>query len=103
MQTNDVIIKPILTELSLRSANLGWFTFEVSIQANKQEIKNAIEKNFNVNVVNVKTNITKSRKNTRVGKAKRRVLITKVKKARVKLAKDQKIQLFEGLEDGKKT
>ncbi len=55
----DVIIRPILTEKSHRLMNEGKYVFEVNPLANKGQIKEAVEKIFNVkvekvNVINVK-------------------------------------------------
>lgn len=55
----DVIIRPILTEKSHRLMNERKYVFEVNPLANKGQIKEAVEKIFNVkvekvNVINVK-------------------------------------------------
>ena len=55
----DVIIKPIFTENSIKDAALGKFTFLVKSDVNKNQIKNAIEELYKVNVISVATNITK--------------------------------------------
>lgn len=101
MRASDIILKPILTERSMKDASLSWFTFSVSLQARKPEIKKAVESSFNVNVVDLKTNITKN-KSRRTGRTRKRIVISPWKKVRVKLASGQKIQIFEGLEDEKK-
>lgn len=93
-QIHNIIIKPIITEQSLKDASLGQYTFAVTKLRNKTEIKNAIEKLFEVNVVKITTNITKGStvKNTKIGK---RTSVYANKKARVTLAKGQKIDIFE--------
>lgn len=55
----DIIIRPILTEKSHRLMNERKYVFEVNPLANKGQIKEAVEKIFNVkvekvNVINVK-------------------------------------------------
>lgn len=52
----EIIIAPMVTEktTSLNSANNS-YTFKVSLNANKIEIKRAIENIFNVNVLDVNT------------------------------------------------
>ena len=103
MQTQDIIIKPIISEKSLKDAALGKYTFLVNKKANKTEIKKAIEEVFEVKVVKIMTNITKgsTTKNTKVG---RKVSVFSDKKARVVLLKGQSIAIFDehlGLDDKK--
>ncbi len=53
---NNIIKKPIITEKATAAAEgRNSFTFEVERKANKLEIKKAVEKMFNVHVVNVRT------------------------------------------------
>lgn len=98
MQLDDILIRPIITEKSMKETGLDRFTFEVNIQAKKPEIRRAIEKRFNVNVKKLETLIVKGRKK-RVGKKRISVKLAPWKKAIVKLASGQKIDLFEGLEN----
>ena len=52
----NIIISPLVTEKSqLQAANTNTYTFKVSINANKIEIKQAIEKIFAVKVLDVNT------------------------------------------------
>ncbi len=52
----EIIITPMFTEKSqITQLNLNAYTFKVSINANKIEIKRAIEKIFSVDVINVNT------------------------------------------------
>mgnify|MGYP003528956877 CR=1 FL=1 len=51
----DVIIKPVITEKSSGDTAEGKYTFKVAVNATKPEIKAAVEKLFNVKVVNVNT------------------------------------------------
>lgn len=95
MQLDDILIRPIITEKSMKETALGRFTFEVDIQAKKPEIRRAIEEKFNVNVKKVETLIVKGRKK-RVGKKRISVKLAPWKKAIVKLNNNQKIDLFEG-------
>lgn len=90
-----VLKKPVISEKSLSLAKDGKFTFEVDKKAGKREIANAIQKHFGVNVESVRT-INIHREIKRVGKRRQnRILSGGAKKAIVKLAKDQKIDLFE--------
>ncbi|HOZ88641.1 MAG TPA: 50S ribosomal protein L23 [Bacilli bacterium] len=63
----DIIIAPVVTEKSAQAAQKNVYTFKVAKDANKIEIKKAIEAAFNVKVLDVKTLITKA-KDKRVGK-----------------------------------
>ncbi len=51
----DVIRRPIVTERSVEGAGEHKYTFEVAREANKIEIKNAVEEIFNVDVASVHT------------------------------------------------
>ena len=51
----DIIRRPIITEKSNMSMNEGKYTFEVDIKATKIDIRNAVEKLFNVKVTDVRT------------------------------------------------
>lgn len=98
----NTIIAPHITEKSMVDAGNGKFTFRVTKDANKNEIKKEVEKTFSVNVVNISTNILKG-KTLRVGTRRTEKNITDVKKAIVTLKKGEKIGLFElGGEDKKK-
>ena len=73
---------------------LGKFTFKVDKTANKNAIKQVIEKRFGVSVINV-TTITVKGKTQRVGARRAEVKVTSWKKAVVTLKKGEKIDLFE--------
>ena len=92
----DIIKKPVLTEKSYAEMANKKFTFEVAINANKTEIKNAIEEIFEgVKVENVNTMRTLG-KMKRQGRTQGRT--PEVKKAIVTLKKDSKnIPFFEGM------
>lgn len=52
----DVIKRPLITEKNtLRASTRNEYAFEVAVDANRKEIKNAVEKLFNVKVVRVNT------------------------------------------------
>ena len=51
----DVIIRPLMTEKSYSQIAQGKYTFEVAVTSSKLEIKNAVEKLFNVKVLKVNT------------------------------------------------
>jgi large subunit ribosomal protein L23 len=56
MDDYNVIIRPIVTEQGMHFANVkGAYSFEVDKRANKTQIKNAVEKIYNVKVDKVRT------------------------------------------------
>jgi large subunit ribosomal protein L23 len=94
MQSFKVILKPIISEKALKEADNGEYTFEVDRRASKEEIIKAIKKVFEVDVKTVKTRITKNR-SKRMLRSRQRTFLGPIKKATVKLAKDQKIDIYE--------
>ena len=88
----DIIIKPIITEKSAQLVENLQYTFEVAKDANKVEIKNAIEKIFNVKVVAIRT-INVHRKAKRMQRFEG--FKPAYKKAIVRLAAGQTIDVFE--------
>lgn len=86
----DIIIAPVITEKAAIQAEANVYTFKVATEANKIEIKKAIEEAFGVKVVKVNTANTKS-KAKRVGRYTGK---TKTyKKAYITLADGEKIEL----------
>lgn len=84
----DIILAPIITEKTANMEADGKYAFKVANKANKTEIKNAIEKKFNVKVE--KINIVNSHpKKKRVGKYTG--MTSKYKKAIITLAKGNTI------------
>ena len=72
----------------------GRFTFVVGKTASKPEIKKAVEEQFKVHVVSVKTLIAKGKRG-KVGKKRTQIAYSSMKKAIVKLKEGQKIELFD--------
>ena len=94
MDIHRVLVKPTITEKSTILQEAGKYTFEIAPKANKVEVKEAVEKNFNVTVQDV--NISKLRgKRKRYGP--RMVKQPDVKKAVVTLKQGDRINLIEGL------
>ncbi len=89
-----MIIKPVITERSMDDVAKGKFTFLVSRETTKDMVRKAVERKFNVNVFSVATIMVKG-KTRRSGARRTEVTIVRLKKAIVKLKKDQKIDLFE--------
>lgn len=97
----DIIISPVITEKSMAQASTGKYTFKVDVRANKNAIKNAVEKNFSVNVIGVST-ITIKGRSARTGQRRLEKTLSPFKKAIVELKTGEKIGLFELGEDKKK-
>ena len=91
----DIIIKPIITEQSMEATEEKKYVFQVATDANKIEIKKAVEEIFGVKVEKVNT-IRMDGKEKRMGvHVGRRA---NWKKAMVKLTADSKtIEFFEGM------
>jgi large subunit ribosomal protein L23 len=94
MNPHDIIIRPLITEKNTNLMQLNKYSFEVDRNANKYQIKYAVETIFNVTVTDVHT------MNVR-GKMKRRGqkfgYAADWKKAIVTLAEGSRIELFEGV------
>ena len=66
MRPEDIIIKPVVTEKSSSDMQEGKYTFKVAKKATKVQIRNAVEKLFEVKVLNGNT-ISVKGKEKRVG------------------------------------
>ncbi|BBE30898.1 50S ribosomal protein L23 [Tepiditoga spiralis] len=89
----DIIVKPILTEKTYTLMGEGKYTFEVSRDANKLEIREAAELLFNVKVIDVKTMNVKA-KPKRLGRHEG--YTRQWKKAIIKLADGYVIKELQG-------
>ncbi|HXX59211.1 MAG TPA: 50S ribosomal protein L23 [Dehalococcoidales bacterium] len=94
MQLHEVIKKPLITEKNAGIQAMGKYAFEVNKDANKMEIKNAVEAAFKVTVTGVNV-VNKPGKMKRYGR--RMVLNPGIKKAIVSLKPGDKIELFENV------
>ncbi|MGI6361298.1 MAG: 50S ribosomal protein L23 [Bacillota bacterium] len=91
---HDILVKPMVSEKSMILMEENKYAFIVAKDANKIEIKRAIEKIFDVSVINVTT------RNQR-GKLKRmgryQGYCPDTKRAIVTLKEGDSIQIFEGM------
>lgn len=91
----DIIIKPVISERSMDDAALKRYTFKVATDANKTQVKHAVEEIFGVDVDRVNIMNYKG-KIKRMGKNVGRTAATK--KAIVILTeKSKEIEFFQGL------
>ena len=89
----DVLIKPVISEKSYRLVDDGKYTFLVAPEANKTQIRQAVEQVFRVRVTSVNTiNRPGKRRRTRYGWGKR----ADTKRAIVTLAAGERIDVFGG-------
>ncbi len=94
MHVYEVLRRPLITEKNSLLQTQGKYAFEVADGVNKQQVKQAVETAFKVDVTAV--NIVKVHsKQRRIGR--QRVLTSPWKKAIVTLKSGDKIELFEGV------
>ncbi len=96
LHISDVLKRPIITERSTDLTPLGQYIFEVDMNANKLQIREAIEKIFDVEVVKVNTMVVKPKKR-RVYRARNTPIYGKInayKKAIVTVAPGDTIDIF---------
>ncbi len=92
----DVILKPVVTEKSMAGMGDKKYTFLVHPEANKSQIKEAVEKMFDGAKVKKVNTINMDGKNKRRGRTVGKT--SKTKKAIVQLTEDSKdIEIFAGL------
>ena len=92
----DVILRPIITENSMDMAADKKYAFKVAKDANKTEVRKAIEEIFDVRVIKVTTENIQGKKKRNGAYPMGRT--ASWKKAVVKLSADSKnIELFEGM------
>ena len=95
MDPHQVIIRPVISEKSYNLVETeNQYTFQVDRRANKNQIKRAVEEAFDVRVYKVNTANVKS-KPKRQGFSRGRT--ASWKKAVVRLAEGERIELFEGV------
>ena len=88
MNSYDIIFAPVITEKTAAMEMEGKYVFKVDVRANKTQIKQAVEKAFNVKVESVNT-MNNHPKDRRVGRYTGKT--NRYKKAIVKLAKGSTI------------
>jgi large subunit ribosomal protein L23 len=95
MDMYQVVIKPLVTEKGTMMLSEGnWVTFRVHPDANKIEVREAVQKIFSVSVLQVNTQVVRG-KRRRFGKTMGQS--KPWKKAMVRLKEGDKIEIFEGV------
>lgn len=93
MIISNILKRPVITEKSLSDAVRGIFTFEVNLSASKNMIRKTIEDIYKVHVRKITSAHLKGKKRL-VGKKRVPVYKPGRKKVWVKLAPNEKIDLF---------
>ncbi len=91
----DVILKPVITEKSMDDAAMRKYTFKVAKDANKTEVKLALEEIFGieikkVNIMNVKGKVKRMGRNVGRTPDSRKAIVTLTENSR-------EIEFFQGL------
>lgn len=94
MDARDIILKPLISEKAVAAMGEGKYAFKVRLDANKTQIKDAIEEIFGVTVTSVNT-MRMHGKVRRQGKFIGRR--SDWKKALVQLKEGDSIKVFDGL------
>jgi large subunit ribosomal protein L23 len=95
MDASQVIIRPVVSEKSYVLATAEKYTFRVHKDANKTQIRQAIEQLFNVGVLEVRTSKVRSKPKRRGYTSGR---TREWKKAVVQVRQGDTIPIFQGLE-----
>ncbi len=94
MRLNNIVLKPLITEKNVaNNSKLNEYVFKVNYRATKGSIAQQVHELFDVKVTSVRTLILPG-KQKRVGKTKQYTKSASWKKAVVRLAPDNKIDLF---------
>lgn len=95
----EISIKPIITEKATKvTENLGWYTFRVSPEANKYQIKKLIEELYDVKVERINTAVVRGKNKSRWTKSGLlRGKTAAYKKVYVKVGEGQQIDFFSNI------
>ena len=97
MKPADVLVRPVITEkVNAQMEKSGRYTFVVAKQANKLEVKKAVEEFYGVKVTDVNTVVVPAKNKSRFTKAGvLKGLKSGYKKAIITLAEGDSIDLFQ--------
>ena len=92
----DVILKPVISETSMADAQVKKYTCKVAVDANKTEVKNAIEEIFDVevkkvNIMNIKGKLKRMGRTAGYTAASKKAIVTLT-------ADSKEIEFFQSLE-----
>jgi large subunit ribosomal protein L23 len=98
LEAAQIILRPVISEKSMDETQRGKYHFAVHDDANKFQIKDAVEQLFQVRVVSVNVLTTKAKEKSRNRRRGRtRGFTSPWRKAIVTLAAGDKIEFFEGV------
>jgi len=91
----DIILKPVISEKSMADVQERKYTFKVAVDANKTQVKMAVEEIFGVdvdkvNIMNVNGKVKKMGKNIGRTAASKKAIVTLTEKSK-------QIEFFQGL------
>jgi large subunit ribosomal protein L23 len=91
----DIILKPVISEKSMADVQNRKYTFKVAVDANKTQVKMAVEEIFGVdvdkvNIMNVNGKVKKMGKNIGRTAASKKAIVTLTEKSK-------QIEFFQGL------
>ena len=94
----QIVVRPIVSEKSMDHTHRSKYTFEVHGDANKLQIKEAVEELFKVTVLEVNVLTTKAKEKSRNRRrGRQRGWTSPWKKAVVTVGPNDKIEFFEGV------
>jgi large subunit ribosomal protein L23 len=93
----SVVLRPLVTEKSTALSGVNKYIFQVDMRANKPQIKEAVEKSFNVTVMSVNVMVMKGKSHGGRRFRRRLTFSPDWKKAVVTLSPEDRIELFEGV------
>ena len=91
----DIILKPVISERSMADVQERKYTFKVAVDANKTQVKKAVEEIFDVdvdkvNIMNVNGKMKRMGKNVGMTAASKKAIVTLTEKSK-------QIEFFQGL------
>jgi len=98
LMASQIVLKPVISEKSMDETQRGKYTFRVHGEANKLQVKEAVEELFKVDVLTVNVSVMKAKEKSRNRKRTRiKGWTSPWKRAVVTIAAGQKIEFFEGV------
>ena len=98
LEATQIVLRPVISEKSMDQSTVNKYTFAVADDANKMQIKDAVEELFKVTVINVNVMTTKRKEKSRNRRRGRQVGYTSPwKKAVVTVKAGDSIEFFEGV------
>jgi large subunit ribosomal protein L23 len=98
LEATQIVLRPVISEKSMDQSTVNKYTFAVADEANKMQIKAAVEELFKVTVTSVNVLTTKRKEKSRNRRRGRQVGYTSPwKKAVVTIKAGDSIEFFEGV------